>query len=500
MASSDRAPRWLQVMRAITGTEEAPGDEDNPKILAMADIIAQAYLEMADYCAQYTHDEIAWCGLTVAFCMTMAGIRPVFGPTDTDKFLWALAWSTWHEFGIELDEPVLGCVVVREREGGGHVALFERQEGDNYILRGGNQSDAVNEKSFPIDGTVALIWPRWAGLPPKPKPIPVEDRPLLEQGESGKDVEDLQKLLPRFEGEIDGDFGPITEDAVLDYQRSRGLEVDGIVGQETWTALYEHKPPLPPPPPPPGALSYADQQVIMGLARNSRIADYEWRDRGQAPIGYTQGMALAFAQTYRKLKANHAAAIEMAKANTHNEDKDALAWFNDEFRALGMSNETSGPDTLRHLYVLLMGLGMRESSGQHCEGRDMSADNVQSDTAEAGLFQTSYDAHDCDPTFDQLFDEYSDPVNEPTCYYNAFAEDVECSDDDWENYGSGDGYEFQRLCKECPAFAVETCGVTLRNLRQHYGPINRKEVELRDEADLMFRAVQDYIEEAETGA
>ena len=120
---------------------------------------------------------------------------------------------------------------------------------------------------------------------------------------------------------------------------------------------------------------------------------------------------------------------------------------------------------------------------------------MQSDTAEAGLFQTSYDAHDCDPTFDQLFDEYSDPVNEPTCYYNAFAEDVECSDDDWENYGSGDGYEFQKLCKQCPAFAVETCGITLRNLHHHYGPINRKEVELRDEADLMSRAVQDYIEQ-----
>lgn len=128
----------------------------------------------------------------------------------------------------------------------------------------------------------------------------------------------------------------------------------------------------------------------------------------------------------------------------------------------------------------------------------MSADNVASDTAEAGLFQTSYNAHwASDPEFSDLMDEYSDPVNEATCYHDAFSEDVECSDDDWENYGSGVGYEFQKLCKQCPAFAVETCGITLRNLRQHYGPINRKEVELCDEAEAMFRAVQDYIEEAE---
>ena len=31
--------------------------------------------------------------------------------------------------------------------------------------------------------------------------------------------------------------------------------------------------------------------------------------------------------------------------------------------------------------------GMRESSGQHCCGRDISADNVTADTAEAGLFK-----------------------------------------------------------------------------------------------------------------
>jgi uncharacterized protein (TIGR02594 family) len=129
--------RSLHSPRSVA--EEAPGDENNPKILAMADIIAQAYPEMADYCAQYTHDEIAWCGLTVAFCMTMAGIRPVFGPSDTDKFLWALAWSTERKFGFELDEPVLGCVVVREREGGGHVALFERREGDTQRPCSGNR-------------------------------------------------------------------------------------------------------------------------------------------------------------------------------------------------------------------------------------------------------------------------------------------------------------------------------------------------------------------------
>jgi hypothetical protein len=59
-------PPWLLTMRTITGTTEAPGEADNPKILAAADYIGQKYQEMESYCDQYTHDSIAWCGLTVA--------------------------------------------------------------------------------------------------------------------------------------------------------------------------------------------------------------------------------------------------------------------------------------------------------------------------------------------------------------------------------------------------------------------------------------------------
>jgi len=121
---TEKAPRWLQVMRAITGTVEYPGDPDNPKILAMRDIIARAYPEMADYCDEYQHDETPWCGLTAAFCVTMAGIRPPFGPTDTDKFLWALAWADDPGF-VRMGRPVPGTIVVMEREGGGHVTFYE---------------------------------------------------------------------------------------------------------------------------------------------------------------------------------------------------------------------------------------------------------------------------------------------------------------------------------------------------------------------------------------
>jgi hypothetical protein len=331
---------------------------------------------------------------------------------------------------------------------------------------------------------------------PEPEPPPSGEKPMLRKGDTGAWVEELQHQLNReLEGchlTADGDFGSKTDSAVRNYQASRGLDVDGICGDATWEALDTHMPPLPPPP---GALTVEQQRDIKNIVKVTPIFNYSWDDRGVAPHGYTYGMALAFAQTYIKLLDQHPAAIEMAKARKDS-DKDALHIYRAEFNALSMSNEKNGPDTLRHLYALMLGHGMRESSGRHCEGRDQSADNVSSDTAESGLFQTSFNASGAsDPEFDNLMAEYSDPANRPTCYLDTFAEQVSCSESDWGCYGSGVGYDFQQLCKSCPAFAVETCALTLRNLCNHYGPIVRKETELKREADEMFKAVQDYVDE-----
>jgi hypothetical protein len=210
-----------------------------------------------------------------------------------------------------------------------------------------------------------------------------------------------------------------------------------------------------------------------------------------------QGMACAFAQSYRKLKQGHPAVLVMASARM-NSDKDALNLYKMAFNALGMSNEQDGIDTLRHLYALMLGSGMRESSGRHCEGRDQSATNTSSDTAEAGLFQTSWNAHGAsDPEFSNLMTEYQKPENAATCYLSQFDDGVSCTSSEWDCYGSGSGYAFQSLCKSCPAFAVETHGLTLRNLANHYGPIIRKETELKSDSDRMFQAVQNYIDDSD---
>lgn len=59
---------------------------------------------------------------------------------------------------------------------------------------------------------------------------------VLRIGSTGGEVKRLQRLL---QIEVDGRFGPETDEAVRDFQAAAGLPVDGMVGKRTWGALSE---------------------------------------------------------------------------------------------------------------------------------------------------------------------------------------------------------------------------------------------------------------------
>src|SRR5438270_2240529 len=64
--------------------------------------------------------------------------------------------------------------------------------------------------------------------------------PVLKQGSSGPDVQNLQQKLKDLGFDpngVDGNFGPGTKAAVIAFQRSKGLQADGIAGPATMTAL-----------------------------------------------------------------------------------------------------------------------------------------------------------------------------------------------------------------------------------------------------------------------
>jgi peptidoglycan hydrolase-like protein with peptidoglycan-binding domain len=97
------------------------------------------------------------------------------------------------------------------------------------------------------------------GAAPAPLPAPVPVGPgggtpvdpntspyftgLLYIGSEGPQVSELQRRLKAayasYAGQlpVDGDFGPLTDAAVREFQRRSGLTVDGIVGAQTAAAL-----------------------------------------------------------------------------------------------------------------------------------------------------------------------------------------------------------------------------------------------------------------------
>ena len=65
--------------------------------------------------------------------------------------------------------------------------------------------------------------------------------PVMRTGSKGQEVKDLQPRLSAlgfYSGEIDGEFGPGTKEAVTAFQKTNGLEADGIVGEETRALLF----------------------------------------------------------------------------------------------------------------------------------------------------------------------------------------------------------------------------------------------------------------------
>lgn len=67
-----------------------------------------------------------------------------------------------------------------------------------------------------------------------------KDYPIVKKGSTGEYVKLLQSLLKDFGYDpkgVDGIFGPNTLNAVKQFQKDRGLVVDGCVGPKTWAEL-----------------------------------------------------------------------------------------------------------------------------------------------------------------------------------------------------------------------------------------------------------------------
>jgi len=115
-------------------------------------------------------------------------------------------------------------------------------------------------------------------------PEPVDGPRLLQRGVSGDDVARLQDGLNKVFNsygkplDVDGDFGPLTEAVVKEFQLRSGLLVDGIVGPATRAELLKYginpeggaapKPPAQPAPPKAKSFpkDYSDRELLEYVA------------------------------------------------------------------------------------------------------------------------------------------------------------------------------------------------------------------------------------------
>lgn len=143
-ASDFIEPAWLAVARKELGVKEHVGDADNPRIV---EYHRSTSLGKADA----NEDETPWCSSFVNWCMVKAGR---YGTNSA----WARSWLKW---GVALDVPKLGCVVVFSRNtNSGHVGFFIKEVGENILVLGGNQNNEVCEALYPKSRLLGYRWPK----------------------------------------------------------------------------------------------------------------------------------------------------------------------------------------------------------------------------------------------------------------------------------------------------------------------------------------------------
>lgn len=147
-------PAWLAAARKYIGLAEIPGKDHSPVI--------SGWLRKLK--AWWTDDETPWCGVFVAACMREVGVAL------PQHWYRAKGWLDW---GVTLSAAAVGCVVIYERKGGGHVGFVVGQDQNgNLMTLGGNQGNRVSVLPFDRSRAIGFRWPSAPFPPPVTQVLP----------------------------------------------------------------------------------------------------------------------------------------------------------------------------------------------------------------------------------------------------------------------------------------------------------------------------------------
>lgn len=167
-------PRTISEALTHYGIIELPGKKNSPTIMGWASELTAAGCDLADY----SNDEIPWCGLFAAIVTyrRRGNIKEVVSSP-----LWARSWAN---YGKPVQSPGLGDVLVFTRNGGGHVGFYVAEDKDCYHVLGGNQSNSVTITRIAKSRCIAFRRPIYINTPASVKPYLVRASGAISENEA----------------------------------------------------------------------------------------------------------------------------------------------------------------------------------------------------------------------------------------------------------------------------------------------------------------------------
>lgn len=146
-------PCWVTEGKKYVGTREIPGVKHEPRILSWWKAIKRGGIKT---------DEVPWCAAYVGAMLEACGI-------PSTRYESAKSYLDW---GVRLDAPCLGCIVVFSRDGGGHVGfVIGKDDKGRLMVLGGNQGNAVTIAPFDMARVAGYRWPTPGAAVRQPLPV-----------------------------------------------------------------------------------------------------------------------------------------------------------------------------------------------------------------------------------------------------------------------------------------------------------------------------------------
>jgi predicted chitinase len=171
----------------------------------------------------------------------LLGLDLINNPTiaATKEVGFRIAGQYWSLNGLNQLADQQDFKQITKRINGGYNGLDDRTKYYNRAKQVLNKDDAV-DASAPAATPAVVAAVAVAVSTPAGSQAPPYSGTALRQGSKGADVQTMQQQLVAlgYAIGVDGNFGPGTRSAVMDFQGKKGLTNDGCCGPATWTALW----------------------------------------------------------------------------------------------------------------------------------------------------------------------------------------------------------------------------------------------------------------------